>query len=148
MFNQEYIDNMAYENEVYEDELAQDGARPTGLKSKKPDKAAFLNSARSTWGANMKSPFTQTLEDVVGQSDYGNSMYDEQGFSIPQVRNLENTRSELQPLIHKLGAGIGTFAGNQKRTSVRFFFSKNVPIRIVVNRRFWMQFALLGLQEF
>jgi hypothetical protein len=51
------------------------------------------------------------LEDVVDPSDYGSSKYDEEITTIDEVRNLEDTRANIQPFIDKLGAGIGTFAG-------------------------------------
>ena len=56
-------------------------------------------------------PYTQKLSDVIGQSDYGDSTYDEDIERLDQLYDLEDTRANIQPFIHKLGAGIGTFAG-------------------------------------
>lgn len=47
---------MEYENETYQDEIQSEGRAPTGLKSKKQNKSAFLQSAQQTWNTNLQTP--------------------------------------------------------------------------------------------
>ena len=63
-------------------------------------------------------PYTQKLSDVIGQSDYGDSTYDEDIDRLDQLYDLEDTRANIQPFIDKLGAGIGTFAGKTVTATV------------------------------
>ena len=63
-------------------------------------------------------PYTQKLSDVIGQSDYGDSTYDEDITNLDQLYDLEDTRANIQPFIDKLGAGIGTFAGKTVTATV------------------------------
>lgn len=67
---------------------------------------------------SQKIPYTQRLSDVIGQSDYGDSTYDEDIERLDQLYDLEDTRANIQPFIHKLGAGIGTFAGKTATATV------------------------------
>lgn len=112
-------------NEIYEDELNPVGLRyneTTGLnysqnRGKKPPsaaRAAFNQSNASNWG----SPVFSKLSDLVGPSDYGNSTYDSEIQNINQLDDLEDTRANIQPFIHKLGAGIGTFAGKTATATI------------------------------
>ena len=77
--------------------------------SKQPSYGQLYRSRSAA--ISQQSPYTQKLSDVIGQSDYGNSAYDEDITSLGQLDNLEDTRANIQPFIDKLGAGIGTFAG-------------------------------------
>ena len=99
-------------NEIYEGQMPEDGERLSGLKYSNSKKTpSFVSAGYGARAANLNAPRTQRLSDVVGPTDYGNSAYDEQGFSLNQVENLEDTRANIQPFIDKLGAGIGTFVG-------------------------------------
>ena len=103
---------MEQDNEIYEGYMPDDGERLSGLKYSNSKKTpSFVEVGYGARAANLNAPRTQRLADIVGPSDYGNSIYDEQGLSMGQVENLEDTRANIQPFIDKLGAGIGTFAG-------------------------------------
>lgn len=52
-----------------------------------------------------------SLGDSFGSTDFGGSVYDKNIESMSGLVDLEDTRANIQPFIHKLGAGIGTFAG-------------------------------------
>lgn len=106
-------------NEIYEGYMPDDGEKLSGLKYSDSKKVpSFVEAGYGARAANLNVPRTQRLADIVGQSDYGNSIYDEQGFSMGQVENLEDTRANIQPFIDKLGAGIGTFAGKTVTATV------------------------------
>jgi len=98
-------------NEVYQSLLPADGESLKGLKYKDSKKSkGFVADGYDAIAANLNAPRTQKLSNIVGATDYGNSSYDVQGESIPQVENLEDTRANAQPWIDKFGAGLGTFA--------------------------------------
>ena len=98
-------------NEVYQSLLPADGESLKGLKYKDSKKSkGFVVAGYDARAANLNAPRTQKLSNLVGPTDYGNSSYDVQGESIPQVENLEDTRANAQPFIDKVGAGLGTFA--------------------------------------
>ena len=104
---------MENNNEVYESLLPKDGEKLSGLEfnnSKKTQGQGFVAAGYDARAANLNAPRTQRLADVVGNSDYGNSIYDEQGFSMAQLNDLEDTRANIQPFIDKVGVGLGTFA--------------------------------------
>ena len=110
---------MEQDNEIYEGYMPDDGERLFGLKYSNSKKTpSFVEVGYGARAANLNAPRTQRLADIVGPSDYGNSIYDEQGFSMGQVENLEDTRANIQPFIDKLGAGIGTFAGKTVTATV------------------------------
>lgn len=105
--------------EVYEDEL-----KPTplsvdlfrGLNYGSPTNIRQIQQRQSR--DNLYSSQIQPLKDVVGDSDYGESIYDEDIVNISQLDDLEDTRANIQPFIDKLGAGIGTFAGKTVTATV------------------------------
>ena len=100
-------------NETYEDYVLDDNNRPSGLSGIKPPKNAPLGYSRAMQisATDRSAPMDARLDSFIGQSDYGKSIYDEEIESMAQLEDLEDTRANIQPFIHKLGAGIGTFAG-------------------------------------
>ena len=102
---------MEQDNEIYEGQMPDDGERLSGLKYNNSKKTpSFVSVGYGARAANLNAPRTQKLSNIVGPSDYGNSTYDEQGFTMTQVEDLEDTRANIQPFIDKFGAGLGTFA--------------------------------------
>lgn len=59
-----------------------------------------------------------SLRDSFGSTDFGSSVYDKDIESISGLVDLEDTRANIQPLIDKIGAGIGTFAGKTVTATV------------------------------
>lgn len=57
-----------------------------------------------------QTPTIQPLSNVADDSQYGESTYDEDITNITQLKNIEDTRANIQPFIDKVGAGLGTFA--------------------------------------
>lgn len=53
----------------------------------------------------------QPISDIYGQTDFGESYYDVDISTGSQLQDIEDTRSKIQPFVHKLGAGLATFAG-------------------------------------
>ena len=96
-----------YENELKPTPLSMDLFR--GLNYNSPSNIRQIQQRQSR--DNLYSAQIQPLKDLVGYSDYGESVYDEDVVNISQLEDLEDTRANIQPFIHKLGAGIGTFAG-------------------------------------
>lgn len=58
-----------------------------------------------------KEPSVQSMSDVYGPTDYGQSTYDKDMTSATQLNDIEGSRADIQPALDKLAAGIGTFAG-------------------------------------
>lgn len=110
---------MENDNEIYEGQMPGDGERLSGLRYNNSKKTpSFVTVGYGARAANLNAPRIQPLQNVVGPSDYGNSVYDEQGFSMGQIENLEDTRANIQPFIDKFGAGLGTFAGKTLTATV------------------------------
>lgn len=101
---------MEQDNEIYEGQMPDDGERLSGLKYSNSKKTpSFVSVGYGARAANLNAPRTQRLSNIVGPSDYGNSAYDEQGFTMTQIENLEDTRANIQPFIDKAAVGLGTF---------------------------------------
>jgi len=103
-----------YENELKPTPLSMDLFR--GLNYNSPTNIRQIQQKQSR--DNLYSSQIQPLKDVVGASDYGESIYDEDIVNISQLDDLEDTRANIQPFIDKLGAGIGTFAGKTVTATV------------------------------
>lgn len=106
-------------SEVYQDEL-----KPTPLsmdlfRGLNYDSSPNIRQIQQRQSKdNLYTSEIQPLKDVVGESDYGESVYDEDIVNISQLENLEDTRANIQPFIDKLSAGIGTFAGKTVTATV------------------------------
>ena len=108
-----------YENELNPQPLDYNESRGLGYStgSKKMSTAArmaFNNSNQSNW----QSKPVVNLSELIGPSEYGKSVYDEEIKNIDQLNDIEDTRANIQPFIDKLGAGIGTFAGKTLTATV------------------------------
>ena len=71
----------------------------------------FTRSQKSTNALNQQQAGIQKVSDIYGITDFGESSYDVDIESAAGLNDLEDTRANIQPLIDKIGAGIGTFAG-------------------------------------
>ena len=102
--------NEIYENELNPESLDFNESRGLGYstKNKKSPSAArlaFNQSNQSNW----QSKPIVNLSELIGQSDYGESVYDEQIQNIDQLNDIEDTRADIQPFTHKAAIGLGTF---------------------------------------
>ena len=95
-----------YENELKPTPLSMDLFR--GLNYNSPTNIRQIQQKQSR--DNLYSSQIQPLKDVVGDSDYGESIYDEDIVNISQLDDLEDTRANIQPFIDKFAAGVGTLA--------------------------------------
>ena len=113
--------------------------------------AAIVSVGYGARASNLNAPRTQRLSNIVGQSDYGNSTYDEQGFTMTQVENLEDTRANIQPFIDKAAVGVGTFLAKTATATAggigNIFYGTISAIADQRLRSFYDNALMNGLQE-
>ena len=143
---------MEQDNEIYEGQMPDDGERLSGLKYSNSKKTpSFVSVGYGARASNLNAPRTQRLSNIVGQSDYGNSTYVEQGFTMIQVENLEDTRANIQPFIDKAAVGIGTFLAKTATATAggigNIFYGTVSAIADQRLRSFYDNALMNGLQE-
>ena len=67
---------------------------------------------------NINTPMVQPLEDVADSTQYGQSSYDKQITNTEQLKDIEDTRSKIQPFVDKFGIGLATFVGKTATATV------------------------------
>ena len=88
---------------------------------------------------------------MIGPSDYGESVYDEDITSIAQLNDLEDTRANIQPFIDKAAVGIGTFLAKTATATAggigNIFYGTVSAIADQRLRSFYDNALMNGLQE-
>lgn len=140
-------------NETYEDYVLDDNNRPSGLSGIKPPKGAPIGYSRAMQisAADRNAPMNARLDSIIGQSDYGKSIYDEEIESMAQLEDLEDTRANIQPFIDKAAVGIGTFLAKTATATAggigNIFYGTASAIIDGRLRSFYDNALMNGLQE-
>ena len=104
--------------ETYQDYINEGGHGLSGLKWKDTNEPietigslGSIKLSQQTQGkSESTSPWTENVSDIYGQTDFGESTYDEKIQNATELTDIEGARANAQPFIDKVGAGLGTFA--------------------------------------
>ena len=141
-----------YENELNPQPLDYNESRGLGYSTsgkKMPTAArmAFNNSNQSNW----QSKPVVNLSELIGPSEYGKSVYDEEIKNIDQLNDIEDTRANIQPFIDKAAVGIGTFLAKTATATAggigNIFYGTYSAIADQRLRSFYDNALMNGLQE-